>query len=94
MGARDQGREIFIFNFDPRHVILGIFISKNLSWASVYDFYINYFQGTWAFLQKKHRGHWGYNSILEDFRSRKILTRKNFPHDKSYYSKIELKKSE
>ena len=93
MGARNQGREIFIFNFDPRYVILGIFISKNLSWASVYDFYINDFQGTWAFY-KKYRGHWGYNSILEEFRSWKILTRKNFPHDKSYYSKIELKKSE
>ena len=49
VGARNQGREIFIFNFDPRHVILGIFISKNLFWASVYDFYINDFQGTWAF---------------------------------------------
>ena len=41
---------------------------------------------------KKYRGHWGYNSILEEFRSWKILTRKNFPHDKSYYSKIELKR--
>ena len=80
MGARNQGREIFIFNFDPRHVILGIFISKNLSWASVYDFYINDFQGTWAFLQKisgslgLQFNSWGVQ-VLENFHSKKLSTR-------------------
>ena len=82
MGARNQGHEIFIFKIDPRHVILGIFISKNLFWASVYDFYINYFQGTWAFY-KKYRGHWSlglqFNSwgfqVSENFDSKKFSTR-------------------